>query len=152
MLEQMQQDYKNFDPRAALMAEARAVLERAAAAAMADGSLPKADLPAFITETPADAKNGDVAANIAMAGARVWRMPPRRIAEAIAAHLDLPAWTGVFDRVEVAGPGFLNFYASLGWLTGVVYAATVREDYGRTDAAGRSATASPPALSGPGMT
>ncbi len=126
--------YKNYDPRAALAAEARAVLEQAANAAMADGSLPQAALPAFITETPADAKNGDVAANLAMAGARVWRMPPRRIAEAIAAHLDLPARTGVFDRVEVAGPGFINFYASLSWLTGVVFAATMDAQYGRTDA------------------
>ena len=65
-------NFENYNPRAALLAEARVMLTEAANAAMADGTLPAAELPAFITETPADPKNGDVAGNIAMAGARVW--------------------------------------------------------------------------------
>ena len=126
-------NFENYNPRAALLAEARVMLTEAANAAMADGTLPAAELPAFITETPADPKNGDVAGNIAMAGARVWRKAPRAIAEAIVSHL--PDLTDtVFDRVEIAGPGFLNFYASDGWLTGVVLAATENPEYGRTDA------------------
>ena len=126
-------NFENYNPRAALLAEARVMLTEAANAAMADGTLPKAELPAFITETPADPKNGDVAGNLAMAGARVWRKAPRAIAEAIVSHL--PDLTDtVFDRVEIAGPGFLNFYASAGWLTGVVMAATENPEYGRTNA------------------
>ena len=124
--------YENYNPRAALLAQARGLLTRAAQAAMADGSLPEAELPGFIVEIPADPKNGDVASNLAMAGARAFRKAPRMIAEAITAHL--PELTGTnFDRVEIAGPGFINLYASLSWFTDVVRAASENEQYGRTD-------------------
>ena len=124
--------YENYNPRAALLAQARDLLTRAAQAAMADGSLPEAELPGFIVEIPADPKNGDVASNLAMAGARAFRKAPRMIAEAITAHL--PELTGTnFDRVEIAGPGFINLYASLSWFTDVVRAASENEQYGRTD-------------------
>ena len=124
--------YENYNPRAALLAQARDLLTRAAQAAMADGSLPEAKLPGFIVEIPADPKNGDVASNLAMAGARAFRKAPRMIAEAITAHL--PELTGTnFDRVEIAGPGFINLYASLSWFTDVVRAASENEQYGRTD-------------------
>ena len=124
--------YENYNPRAALLAQARDLLTRAAQAAMADGSLPEAELPGFIVEIPADPKNGDVASNLAMAGARAFRKAPRMIAEAITAHL--PELTGTnFDRVEIAGPGFINLYASLSWVTDVVRAASETEQYGRTD-------------------
>ena len=124
--------YENYNPRAALLAQARDLLTRAAQAAMADGSLPEAELPGFIVEIPADPKNGDVASNLAMAGARAFRKAPRMITEAITAHL--PELTGTnFDRVEIAGPGFINLYASLSWFTDVVRAASENEQYGRTD-------------------
>ena len=124
--------YENYNPRAVLLAQARDLLTRAAQAAMADGSLPEAELPGFIVEIPADPKNGDVASNLAMAGARAFRKAPRMIAEAITAHL--PELTGTnFDRVEIAGPGFINLYASLSWFTDVVRAASENEQYGRTD-------------------
>mgnify|MGYP004685821971 FL=1 len=124
--------YENYNPRAALLAQARDLLTRAAQAAMADGSLPEAELPGFIVEIPADPKNGDVASNLAMAGARAFRKAPRMIAEAVTAHL--PELTGTnFDRVEIAGPGFINLYASLSWFTDVVRAASENEQYGRTD-------------------
>ena len=59
--------YQNYNPRAAALAEARALLTEAAKAAMADGTLAEAELPAFIVEIPADTKNGDIASNLAMA-------------------------------------------------------------------------------------
>ena len=59
--------YQNYNPRQAALDEARALLTAAAKAAMADGALPEAELPAFIVEIPADTKNGDIASNIAMA-------------------------------------------------------------------------------------
>ena len=75
--------YQNYNPRQAALDEARALLTAAAKAAMADGALPEAELPAFIVEIPADTKNGDIASNIAMAGARSWRKAPRMIADAL---------------------------------------------------------------------
>ena len=93
--------YQNYNPRQTALDEARALLTAAAKAAMADGTLPEAELPAFIVEIPADVKNGDIASNIAMAGARTWRKAPKMIADALIAHL--PALDGgVFAKVEVA--------------------------------------------------
>ena len=124
--------YENYNPRQAALAEARALLTRAAQAAMEAGDLPAADLPAFIVEVPADAKNGDIASNIAMAGARSWRKAPRMIAEAILAHL--PSLDGsCFARAEVAGPGFINLFLAPAFWAGVVMAACASPRYGRTD-------------------
>ncbi len=127
----MATDYKNYNPRQAALDEAYGFLSRAAQAAMADGSLPQGDLPQFITEIPGDTKNGDVASNIAMAGARVWRKAPKMIADTLLAHLDLSG--SRFDRAEVAGPGFINLFLSRSWFDGVVLAAATNPEYGRTD-------------------
>ncbi len=81
-------NYHHYNPRQAALDSARTLLENAARAAMAAGTLPQADLPAFIVEIPADVKNGDVASNLAMAGARAFRKAPRQIAEAVVGALD----------------------------------------------------------------
>ncbi len=128
---EMAQTYSDYNPRASALAEGRALMEQAAQAAMADGSLPQAELPEFIVETPADAKNGDVACNLAMAGARAFRKAPRMIADAIIAHLPSLEDT-IFSRVEVAGPGFINLYLGSGWYSSVIYGATLNPEYGRT--------------------
>ena len=100
---EFEKTYQNYNPRQAALDEARALLTAAAKAAMADGALPEAELPAFIVEIPADTKNGDIASNIAMAGARTWRKAPKMIADAILAHLP-SIENSVFAKVEVARP------------------------------------------------
>ena len=132
-IQELKEVYRNYNPRRVAMDEARAFLTQAAQAAMADGSLPQAELPAFITEIPGDPKNGDVASNLAMAGARVWRKAPRQIAEALLAHLP-SLENSCFARVETAGPGFINLYLSPAFFAGVVLASCACPDYGRTDA------------------
>ena len=94
-------DYKNYNPRAAALAQARTLLTDAVKAAVADGTLPEAALPDFIVEIPADVKNGDIASNVAMAGARAFHKAPRQIAEAITAKLQLAG--SLFDRLSLAG-------------------------------------------------
>ncbi|MEE0708458.1 MAG: arginine--tRNA ligase [Gemmiger sp.] len=125
-------DYQNYNPRLAALTEARTLLTNAAKAAMADGTLPEADLPDFIVEIPADVKNGDVASNLAMTGARAFRKAPRQIAEAITAKLDLT--DTLFSRVEIAGPGFINLFLGQAWFTSVLRAACQNPEYGRTNA------------------
>ena len=125
-------DYKNYNPRAAALAQARTLLTDAVKAAVADGTLPEAALPDFIVEIPADVKNGDIASNVAMAGARAFHKAPRQIAEAITAKLQLDG--SLFDRFEVAGPGFINLFLGQDWFTSVVRAAVTNPEYGRTDA------------------
>ena len=124
--------FENYNPRQAALAEARALLSQAAQAAMDAGDLPAAELPAFIVEVPADAKNGDIASNIAMAGARTWRKAPKMIAEAILRHLPSLA-DSCFTKAEVAGPGFINLFLSPAFWAGVVMAACACPHYGRTD-------------------
>ena len=124
--------YQNYNPRQAALDEARALLTAAAKAAMADGALPEAELPAFIVEIPADTKNGDIASNIAMAGARSWRKAPKMIADALLAHLP-SIENSVFAKVEVAGPGFINLFLAPSFWASVVLAACSNKEYGRTD-------------------
>ncbi len=124
--------YQNYNPRAAALAEARALLTEAAMAAMADGTLPEAELPAFIVEIPADTKNGDIASNLAMAGARTWRKAPKMIADALLAHLPSIEHS-VFAKVEVAGPGFINLFLAPSFWASVVLGACSNKEYGRTD-------------------
>ena len=123
--------YRNYNPRQAALDEARRLLAAAAQAAMDAGELPQAELPAFIVEVPADTKNGDIASNLAMAGARTWRKAPRMIAAALTAHLQLE--NTVFERAEVAGPGFINLFLAPSFWAGVVLAACSNPEYGRTD-------------------
>ena len=112
--------------------ELRTAIEAAMRAAIEDGSLPQADLPAFTLEVPADRSHGDWACNAAMAGARAFRQAPRKIAESIASHLDLaPTY---FDRCEIAGPGFLNFFLNPRFYADVLRdVEALGKDYGRSD-------------------
>lgn len=81
-------------------------IKDAAAKAIEDKSLPEGQLPQILLEVPPKKELGDYASNIAMQSARVFRTAPRKIAEAITAHLDAP----FLERTEIAGPGFINFY------------------------------------------
>ncbi len=125
-------DYRCYNPRQTALDAARALLAEAARSAMAAGALPEAELPAFVVEIPADVKNGDVASNLAMAGARTFRKAPRQIAEAIVGALDLTG--SLFERVEIAGPGFINLFLGNAWFTDALRAACTEPEYGRTNA------------------
>ena len=98
---------------------------------MADGTLAEAELPAFIVEIPADTKNGDIASNLAMAGARTWRKAPKMIADALLAHLPSIEHS-VFAKVEVAGPGFINLFLAPSFWASVVLGACSNKEDGRT--------------------
>lgn len=113
-------------------AQIRELLLGALGRLTAAGTFEAVPVPDFTVEIPADPKNGDFAANLAMVSAKAFHMAPRKIAEAIASEMNM---TGtMFDRMEIAGPGFLNFY-----LNDRFYADVLREiesagkDYGRTD-------------------
>lgn len=104
----------------------------ALALATQKGELPQADAPEFNIEKPANKANGDYSANVAMAGARVYRKAPREIAQIILDNLDLDGT--VFDRAEIAGPGFMNFFLAQKFYVDVlkdVFACG--ENYGDSD-------------------
>ena len=109
-----------------LRARARDAVAAAWARAVASGSLPAAsgamELPAVEIERPANPDHGDLATGLAMKLARPYRMPPLRIAEAIAAELAAAAGAdrSPIASVEVAPPGFLNLRLADAALEGVV--------------------------------
>ena len=65
------------------------------------------DLPPLLLEPPKQKEFGDLACNVAMVWAKQRRKPPRAIAEAIVKNLE--DRDGILAKVEIAGPGFLNF-------------------------------------------
>ncbi len=100
--------------------------------AIAEGELADAEIPEFIIEVPANKANGDYSSNAAMAGARAFRKAPRAIAESIVKYLDLT--DTFFERVEIAGAGFLNFFLSQHFWTEILKdVISSGEDYGKSD-------------------
>ena len=113
--------------------QAAAIVRAAYDKAVAAGELPQAEFPAVTVETPKDAANGDWASTVAMQCAKPMRMAPRKIAEALVGNMELAGTC--FDKVEIAGPGFMNFTYGGAWYQDAVRTA-VREgaDYGKTQA------------------
>lgn len=97
----------------------RSLLQSAIAAAQADSSLPTFDLDAIDISRPKQADHGDYSSNVAMVAAAAIRKSgggksnPRQIAEAIVDHFPTG---GMVDKVELAGPGFINFWLAQSWL------------------------------------
>ncbi|MEO4054027.1 arginine--tRNA ligase [Solibacillus sp. CAU 1738] len=84
-------------------------------------------------ETPKDKANGDFATNIAMQLTKLAKKPPRAIAEAILENLET-ADTDI-EKIDIAGPGFINITVRKDFLAGVVKAANEQgEAYGRSNA------------------
>lgn len=79
----------------------------------------KGDLPSYLNpevklETPSRPDQGDFATSVAMAIGREMKSDGRSVAGAIVKHLDLDK--SPIQRVDIAGPGFLNFFLDRGWL------------------------------------
>ncbi len=88
--------------RETIRTKINAALERCYAAA----TLTSGQFPVFVVEEPANAEHGDFATNVAMILAKAERKAPRAVAEALVAELRTD---GFFARIDIAGPGFINF-------------------------------------------
>ena len=100
--------------------------------AAAEGVLPAGQTITGTVEVPKDSKNGDFASSFALAGAKALKMSPRAIAQAILDHLELEG--SYFERAEIAGPGFLNFFYAPSWYGAVLSAVEADpEGYGGSD-------------------
>lgn len=99
---------------------------------VANGKILAEPLPAFAIEVPNDSSHGDFSSNIALVSSRVLKQNPRNIATLIKQELDKTA--DVFEKCEIAGPGFINFYLGNNW-----YSDTIKgiiktgKNYGRTN-------------------
>jgi len=72
----------------------------------------------FVLERPRDSGHGDVATNLGMVLAKLERSKPRQMAERVVAELHLPE--GFVSKIEIAGPGFINFWLADDQLADVV--------------------------------
>ncbi|HEY6543554.1 MAG TPA: arginine--tRNA ligase, partial [Dokdonella sp.] len=108
------------------------LVNAAIGALRADGTLPPGDAPAFVIERAKNREHGDFATNAALLLARSAGRKPREVASALVAAL--PAHASI-ARVEIAGPGFINFF-----LAPAAWHALVREalEHGACFGRGRS--------------
>ena len=84
------------------------LIENAFKSAAQKGVLPSCEAAPFIIEVPADKANGDFSTNAAMVNAKTFRLPPRKIADAVLSELSCEGT--YFEKIEAAGPGFINFF------------------------------------------
>lgn len=99
---------------------------------VAEGKIEAVPLPAFNVERPADVSHGDFSCNAAMASAKALKNNPRTIGQMIADAAILDGT--VFEKIEVAGPGFLNFFISPVWFNETVgEVISSGSDYGKTE-------------------
>src|SRR3990170_5839229 len=85
----------------------RDLLTRAIEKTSETGDLSSPEIPDLVIELPKQREFGDLSTNIAMHWARAAKKPPRVIADAIVRNIEDPE--GMLARIDIAGPGFLNF-------------------------------------------
>lgn len=86
----------------------------------------------IVIEIPKDKAHGDYSSNIAMQLTKILKRNPREIAQGIIETLDKDA--GNIDRVEIAGPGFINLFLKKDAMTSIIKEVLDEKDnYGKTD-------------------
>ena len=102
------------------------------AAVLKAGLAEAEQLPEVMIETPKDQAHGDYSTNMAMQLARMAKKAPRVIAEEILAHFDRSKAS--IEKLEIAGPGFINFYLDNSYLTKIVPVILEQKDeYGSSN-------------------
>lgn len=112
--------------------EIREIIISALGQLVAEGKIPAEPLPSFQITIPQDSAHGDFSANAALVSAKTLKTNPRALATMISETAVLAGTS--FDKIEVAGPGFLNFFLGGKWFSEVVKSTiSLGKDYGKTD-------------------
>lgn len=112
--------------------EIKEIVMNALGRLISEGKLPAEPIPAFVVEIPNDKSHGDFSCNAALVSAKAFKQNPRNIAAMIVENAILEGT--VFEKAELAGPGFLNFFVGSSWFSGTVNAVLdEKEDYGKTE-------------------
>ncbi len=90
-----------------MRSQLRDLLARAIEKTAEGGDLNSTERPPLLLEPPKQREFGDLTTNVAMLWAKTAKKPPRVLAEAILKNFEDPS--GIIERQEIAGPGFLNF-------------------------------------------
>lgn len=115
-----------------ILNEVEASLEKTIKEAVMKAELAEeSEIPEIVLESPKVKSHGDFATNIAMRLAKVAKKAPRQIAEEIVQNLDEEA--GAIESVDIAGPGFINFFMQDTFLENVVESVLeAGADYGKS--------------------
>ncbi|MCR6595701.1 arginine--tRNA ligase [Bacillus halotolerans] len=106
--------------------------EEIKAAVLKAGLAEESQIPNVILETPKDKTHGDYSTNMAMQLARIAKKAPRQIAEEIVATFD--KGKASIEKLDIAGPGFINFYMNNQYLTKLIPSVLEAGDaYGETN-------------------
>ncbi|MCV0023935.1 MULTISPECIES: arginine--tRNA ligase [Bacillus] len=106
--------------------------EEIRAAVLKAGLAEESQIPNVILETPKDKTHGDYSTNMAMQLARIAKKAPRQIAEEIVASFD--KGKASIEKLDIAGPGFINFYMNNQYLTKLIPSVLEAGDaYGETN-------------------
>ncbi|MEH7480716.1 arginine--tRNA ligase [Neobacillus drentensis] len=109
--------------------------EEIRAAVLKAGLATEDQIPAVVLETPKEKAHGDYSTNMAMQLTRVARKAPRVIAEALIENMDRSKAS--IEKIELAGPGFINFYMNNSYLTELIPTViNAGERYGETTVGG----------------
>jgi len=84
----------------------------AAQKAFEQGELPSDHIPDMDIEQPKHSSQGDFSSNFAMVSAGMQKMAPRKIAQILVSAMDSMTEIDYVEKIEVAGPGFINFFLS----------------------------------------
>lgn len=87
-------------------------------AVVSAGLAKEEEVPDVILEVPREKAHGDYSTNMAMQLARIAKKPPRAIAEEIVKHFDQTKVS--VKKIDIAGPGFINFYMDNRYLTELI--------------------------------
>lgn len=85
---------------------------------IADGQFNNSEIPDFEVEIPADDSHGDLSSNFALLSARYFKSSPRKIAELLVDNLEYDK--KYISKIEIAGPGFINFFLSESFFSDVL--------------------------------
>ena len=97
-----------------------------------DGSLQTQEIPDFVVEVPKNKDHGDIAANLAMLLPKTEKKPPRDIAQLLVSSI--VDEENMVEKVEIAGPGFINFYLKKNvWHSVLSDIEEAGENYGSSD-------------------
>lgn len=89
-------------------------------------------IPEIVLQLPKDKAHGDYATNAAMQITKIAQKAPRQVAEELIAHFD--KGKASISKIEIAGPGFINFYMDNSYLTDLVPTILKAADnYGQTN-------------------
>ncbi len=111
-----------------LAASLQAVLDEL----LGDASIEPGDAPVVELTLPARPEHGDLTTNVALVGAKRAGRAPRDLAGELGERWLTGPGVGVCERIEVAGPGFLNLFLADAWYRGALQRLLADgEDYGR---------------------